>query len=91
MIERELRALRELATTHPDLLNAGGPAALGFLTGAAYVLATGFELADHADGLRAAHEAARRHALHGAQAASFERAALTAIHSLLHAYRSGGP
>ena len=44
---------------------AAVPGVLGFLTGAAYVLTTGFGDADHADGLRTAHEAARRHGLDG--------------------------
>jgi hypothetical protein len=90
MIERELRALHDLARTHKRLLIGMGVDSLGFLTGAAYVLTTGFENADHADGLRAAHEAARRHGLHGAEAAIFERAALTAIDALLASYR-GAP
>jgi hypothetical protein len=86
-MERELCALHALARTHKLLLLGKGPASLGFLTGAAYVLATGFDLADHADGLRHAHEASQRHALRGADAAAFERGALTAITQLLSSYR----
>ncbi|MCA1810814.1 MAG: hypothetical protein LC623_02250 [Halobacteriales archaeon] len=86
-MERELRALHELARTHESLLRGTGPASLGFLTGAAYVLATGFERADYADGLRHAFEASRRHALRGAEATAFERGALTAIMELLSSYR----
>jgi len=86
MIERELHALRLLARTHHRLLHGDGPATLGFLTGAAYVLSTGFEHADHADGLLVAHEAARRHTLHGASAAAFEHAADAAIAQLLDTY-----
>ena len=87
MIERESRALHVPGRHHKHLLIGSGTDSLGFLTGAAYVLTTGFEDADHAAGYRFAYEAARRHGLHGAEAAAFERAALTAIDAPLSTYR----
>lgn len=87
MIDRELRALHELARTNKRLLVGQGAASLGFLTGAAYVLLTGFERADHADGLRHAYEATHRHDLPSADADAFIGAALAAIEQLLDSYR----